>query len=331
MQTESDPYLSPPGPPDQRRTAPPHWDAREQGWDGGRDDGDAAAPRRAHARPPFLVSDLMENPYPLVAVPDRNAAGPRRRRSTLVALLVLALLGSIGWQAWQLDRLGDRLTSNDQQVRAALALERTRSAQAEARTAALERRAEGAFNSEAIATAVLPSVFRVRAGALIGTAFAVGSKAAGGTTNLLTNYHVVAAVWQAGNRRVRLERGQLRVSATLVKVDKDKDLAQLRIERDAAGLATARAEAKPGQPIVVVGAPFGLEDSVTTGVVSALRAETGGRRIQFDAPINPGNSGGPVINSAKQVVGVATAKARDAEGIGLAIPIETACDTFDIC
>jgi S1-C subfamily serine protease len=53
--------------------------------------------------------------------------------------------------------------------------------------------------------------------------------------------------------------------------------------------------------------------------------------IQFDAPINPGNSGGPVINSAKQVVGVATAKAENAEGIGLAVPIKTACDAFKVC
>ena len=82
----------------------------------------------------------------------------------------------------------------------------------------------------------------------------------------------------------------------------------------------------------MVGAPLGLEDTVTTGVISAFRPkDPDGPTIQFDAPINPGNSGGPVVNSAKQVVGLATAKARDAEGIGLAIPIKTACDTFDVC
>ena len=81
----------------------------------------------------------------------------------------------------------------------------------------------------------------------------------------------------------------------------------------------------------MVGAPLGLEDSVTTGVVSAYRQESNGPTIQFDAPINPGNSGGPVVNSADEVVGLATAKARDAEGIGLAIPIKTACDAFGVC
>jgi putative serine protease PepD len=63
-------------------------------------------------------------------------------------------------------------------------------------------------------------------------------------------------------------------------------------------------------------------------VVSAYRQESTGPTIQFDAPINPGNSGGPVVNTSQQVLGLATAKARNAEGIGLAIPIKTACDAF---
>jgi putative serine protease PepD len=84
--------------------------------------------------------------------------------------------------------------------------------------------------------------------------------------------------------------------------------------------------------VVVVGAPLGLDDTVTSGVISAYRPDDPeGPTIQFDAAINPGNSGGPVVNSNNQVVGLATAKAKDAEGIGLAIPIKTACDTFAVC
>jgi putative serine protease PepD len=134
-------------------------------------------------------------------------------------------------------------------------------------------------------------------------------------------------------RRVFLERGGVEVPAEIVEVDQGNDLALLRVDRKIAGLSTTTKTVRAGQPIMVAGAPLGLEDTVTTGVVSAFRKDrdAGNTMIQFDAPINPGNSGGPVINSARQVVGLATAKARDAEGIGLAIPIKTACEAFDVC
>src|SRR4029453_8050561 len=104
-------------------------------------------------------------------------------------------------------------------------------------------------------------------------------------------------------RKVFLERGKDELSATIVKVSKGKDLALLRANRKVAGLETATATVKPGQQVVVVGAPLGLEDTVTTGVVSAYRPDdSDGPSIQFDAPINPGNSGGPVVNSADDVL-----------------------------
>lgn len=250
----------------------------------------------------------------------------------LGSLLVLALIGGLGWQAWRLDRLGDRLERADRQLLAGVTSAQARGAMQEARIAELEAAASRAFDAETIASAVLPSVFRVRAGRFTGTAFAVGAGGGGRPTNLLTNYHVVASVWEAGDREVSLERGGDRVRATLVEVAEGEDLAHLRISREVVGLGTAGATVRSGQSVVVVGAPLGLESTVTSGVISAVRADDGeGPRIQFDAPINPGNSGGPVINSARQVVGLATAKARNAEGIGLAIPIRTACDTFDVC
>jgi putative serine protease PepD len=67
--------------------------------------------------------------------------------------------------------------------------------------------------------------------------------------------------------------------------------------------------------------------------VSAFRDANSdhGPYIQFDAPINPGNSGGPVINAAAPVIGIASAKFTDAEGIGLAIPIKVACEKYAVC
>ena len=87
-----------------------------------------------------------------------------------------------------------------------------------------------------------------------------------------------------------------------------------------------------GDWVVAVGNPFGLDSSVTLGIVSALRrsaAEVGipDKRLDFiqtDAAINPGNSGGPLVNEFGEVVGISTAIRADAEGIGFAIPINTA-------
>ncbi|WP_319461010.1 trypsin-like peptidase domain-containing protein [Micromonospora sp. RTP1Z1] len=262
------------------------------------------------------------------------AARPERRRRLPVVALALAVVLALvaGVQAYQLHRLDDRLAATDRRLADAQGADGSRMDDLEKRAEALEKQAGAAFNPEAVASAVLPSVFRVRAGQFTGTAFAIGKPAAGGTT-LLTNFHVVESVFDGGGRKVFLERTDQRFEATIVKVDKAKDLAQLRTTAKFSGLVAAATPVKSGQQIVVVGAPLGLQDSVTTGVVSAFRKDEGGSGpvIQFDAPINPGNSGGPVINGSKEVVGIATAKARDAEGIGLAVPIRTACDTFKLC
>ncbi|MFG1778238.1 trypsin-like peptidase domain-containing protein [Micromonospora sp. NPDC049048] len=268
-------------------------------------------------------------PYPAGPAPATKGRG-----LTVTALVLAGLLAVVtGVQAYQINRLSNRLAATDGKVAAAQAADGTRLDGLESRAEALEKQAGAAFNPEAVASAVLPSVFRVRAGNSTGTAFAIGKPAAGGGTNLFTNYHVVDALWQTGEREVFLERTDQRFPATIVRVDEANDVAHLRTNGKFTGLIAASAPVKSGQQIVVVGAPLGLEDSVTTGVVSAFREAGGGEGpvIQFDAPINPGNSGGPVINGSKQVVGIATAKARNAEGIGLAVPIKVACDGFKIC
>jgi putative serine protease PepD len=291
--------------------------------------GAAPPPRSAPPMSAMPAGDPRYGPY---GPPPQQ---PRRRPSWLAlsALALALVLGIVAtFQAIQIRDLQGRVTSGDQALAEGQAADKSRMDGLEGRTAELETEAGKAFNPEAISSEVLPSVFRVAAGQFTGTAFAVGRQT-GTTTNLFTNYHVVESVWVTGQREVFIERKDQRWPATIVKVDPEGDVAQLRTNNKFTGLSTAREAAKSGQQIVVVGAPLGLEDTVTTGVISAIRKDEGGSGtvIQFDAPINPGNSGGPVVNAAKQVVGIATAKARDAEGIGLAVPIKTACDEFKIC
>jgi S1-C subfamily serine protease len=200
------------------------------------------------------------------------------------------------------------------------------------RIKALEQQATKSLDSTAVAKAVLPSVFRVDAGNFSGTAFAVGKASSGGGTDLLTNFHVVSSVYTKGGRDAAVTHDSQRFPVKIVQVDQGNDLALLHSTETFPRLIAATADASPGAPIVVVGAPLGLAQSVTTGVVSAVRSDfpgEGGKTfIQFDASINPGNSGGPVVDAQKRVVGIATAKATDAEGIGLAIPIARACTVF---
>ncbi|HTF08993.1 MAG TPA: trypsin-like peptidase domain-containing protein [Asanoa sp.] len=259
---------------------------------------------------------------------------PRRQWGLGVTLgLVVLLAGVVGYQAVRIDRLDDQVVANQKVLAEAQSRDSGRLDGLDGRATELENKLGAAFNPEAISSAALPSVFRVAAGDVTGTAFAVGKPASGGKTNLITNFHVVEDVYDTGGRQVFLERDGKRYPATIVAVNKVGDVAHLRSSTKITGLVTAKGTVKSGQQIVVVGAPLGLSDSVTTGVVSAVRElpDSNGPMIQFDAPINPGNSGGPVINSAKQVVGIATAKAQNAEGIGLAVPIKVACVAFKIC
>ena len=297
----------------------------------------APFPHPSYQPPPPLTGFPAPDGWPAPAPPF---SGPRRRRGwpgVLALVLVLLLGAGFGLQTWQLLEISAQLDRADQRLAdltQGQAYGGERLDALEDRAAELERQAGEAFNSEEVAAAVVPSVFMVVAGDFTGTAFAVGPATDGGGTNLFTNYHVVEPVWDSGGREVVLERTNQRYPAEIVDVDEDVDVAWLRTETSFRGLPASTEQVRSGQPIIAVGAPLGLTDVVTTGVVSSPSQELpdgSGPWIQFDAAVNPGNSGGPVINSDQEVVGIATRKGNDAEALGFAVPIEIACDLFDIC
>lgn len=200
----------------------------------------------------------------------------------------------------------------------------------------VEGRTSGVLNAAEVAEEVLPSVFRVQVSDMVGTAFAFGPATRGGGTSLVTNYHVIeSAVTGGGDKKVSIERKERSYTATVVDVDPERDLAILHTSKEFPRLDAAQNTVNSGDPVVVVGAPLGLADTVTTGVVSAVRQDPtlGIDVIQFDAAISPGNSGGPVVNAEGDVVGIASAKIVEdgAEGLGLAIPIATVCEKLLNC
>lgn len=246
----------------------------------------------------------------------------------LAVLLVIAVVQA-GLLLSVNSRLGDQREANRDLAARADEMETTVEALNE-QLLDLEGRTSGMLNAAEVAKEVLPSVFAVDAGNAVGTAFAFGSAPRGGGTLLVTNYHVVQGVIESGKDKVTIVRQEREYEAEIVDGDPNRDLAILRTSRKFPRLQAADGELASGAPVVVVGAPLGLTDTVTTGVVSAIREDD---TIQFDAAISPGNSGGPVVNADGEVVGIATAKVveQDADGIGFAIPIAAVCDDLLNC
>ncbi|MFZ2509256.1 MAG: trypsin-like peptidase domain-containing protein [Steroidobacteraceae bacterium] len=146
--------------------------------------------------------------------------------------------------------------------------------------------------------------------------------------HVATNFHVIE---NASQINVQLKDGR-EASATLVGVDRDTDLAVLRIKlADLPVIPIGRSDRlRVGEPVLAIGNPIGLGQTVTQGIISAtgrgkLGVSTYENFIQTDAPINFGNSGGALINAAGELVGLNTAIAGrmlGIEGIGFAIPID---------
>ena len=147
---------------------------------------------------------------------------------------------------------------------------------------------------------------------------------------LITNAHVVKGV---DTVKVTLKDG--RVFEGVVKgVDSLTDIAIIKIEAtDLPEVSMGKSEQLiPGQWAIAIGNPLGLDNTVTVGIISAIGRTSSQvgipdkrvRFIQTDAAINPGNSGGPLLNDQGEVIGINTAIRADAQGLGFAIPIETA-------
>ncbi|MDM7923056.1 MAG: tetratricopeptide repeat protein [Pyrinomonadaceae bacterium] len=144
-----------------------------------------------------------------------------------------------------------------------------------------------------------------------------------GPDRVVTNRHVI----ERSNRvEVHLMDGKKFVVRGVLAVDGEGDLALLQVEVPrglAVPLPIVRTAPQEGESIVVVGNPFGLEGSVSNGIVSAVRDIAGyGRIIQITAPISPGSSGSPVVNMYGQVIGVATLQAAEGQSLNFAVPAE---------
>jgi S1-C subfamily serine protease len=178
------------------------------------------------------------------------------------------------------------------------------------------------------------SVFGQEGGTATGSGFVVDED---GT--IVTNAHVVDGADQV---TVSFEEGGESIDAEVKGVDPDTDLAVLKIDPGEVEDLTVlplgdSSELQVGDPVVAIGNPFGLQRTVTTGIVSALQRQIDAPSgfsisnvIQTDASINPGNSGGPLLDAQGRVIGInsqiATGGGQGSVGIGFAVPVNTAKD-----
>ena len=212
-----------------------------------------------------------------------------------------------------------------------------------------------------VASAVSPAVVTIQAqGASSGgTGSGVVYDAQG---DIVTNYHVIASALGGGQIQVTLADGRL-YSAEVVGHDKTTDLAVIRLDNPPSNLTVARfassANLEVGAPVMAIGAPLGLSNTVTTGIVSAVNRPVEvsvdedsssqdstqassdlvvTNAIQIDASINPGNSGGPLFDASGAVIGInssikSLSSSSDGQagsiGLGFAIPSDLVVSIAD--
>ncbi len=157
---------------------------------------------------------------------------------------------------------------------------------------------------------------------------------------VLTNYHVIEGADRSSGVTVRFEDSISRRAAVIAE-DQSNDLAVLKVDPEGVPAVTPLSlgdstTVRVGDPTLTLGNPFGLDRTLTSGIVSALQRQLQGpggfsieNVIQTDAPLTPGNSGGPLLDAAGRVIGVSSQietprGSGGAVAIGFAVPIETA-------
>lgn len=293
-----------------------------------------------HREPDYETVRLYGGPGPAAASyrfgPSRHSAGHtaggrRRGREMVLTAIVAAVVSALVTVPLALglvDRGATRTATEIDPAAPEPVEEQQEAADQDAITEPLaEVRDDGLTGVAAVASAVSPSVAYVQVGPGSGSAVVLRDG------YLLTNAHVVRDV---DTVEVTLP-DSTSVSAEVVGTDPTSDLAVIEVA-DADLPAPVYAEELPavGEVAVAIGSPFGLEGSVTSGVVSALNrtipagSAAGGQSIlidliQTDAPINPGNSGGALVDIRGRIIGINTAiLGQTNAGIGFAIPTTSA-------
>ncbi len=290
---------------------------------------------------PFAVTQPYALPEP---APEPEPTPPQRRWSIPFVALIAALLGALLGSGGVLLYLDDRLAELESPQAAPVASQERLSPTIELDSSV----GDSIDRVAAVAESVLPTVVQINISNRTESAIP-GLEGGNGSGvvyrsdgHIITNNHVVAG---GGELEVLFADGDRR-SARVVGTDPDTDLAVIKVERTGLtaipiGDSTAL---RVGELAVAVGSPFGLEGTVTAGVISSLNRQirVGGpdgrpltlpNVIQTDAPINPGNSGGALVSGRAELIGINSAILTQGgtsnAGVGFAIPVNIATEVAD--
>ena len=283
--------------------------------------------RAAGGDPAPMVSGRPRRAAPAAPAPAAPPPKPSRALAVLLvlALVALAVAAALAYLS-QRSQLADERQARDEAVAALQQRladsDRERAALAR-RVAALEVAAATSDKGIApLAARVLKSVYTIEVGDGSGTAWVAWKD--GTTTYLITANHVVE-----GYDAATVHRGGKKWPAGVVRTDDVNDLALVRVDASLGPelwpLGRIKPTPKVGEELILVGSPYGLEGTVTSGVVSRVTYN----RVQTDAAANPGNSGGPAVDKEGRVVGILVEGG--GENLNFAIPIARACVKIRRC
>ena len=174
----------------------------------------------------------------------------------------------------------------------------------------------------------MPSVVTVLCGDSLGSGFVidVDNPPEGYRRAVVTNHHVIESCTYADGPGVMVAKGNDTQDAELYSWDEQNDLALVFVGTKLPALETAKSP-QVGDPVVAIGSPYGLDGTVTTGVVSNIYE----KYFQTDAAINPGNSGGPLLDRNGDVLGVTTFQLEDSQGTNFAVRMRVRCEELLQC
>lgn len=269
-----------------------------------------------------------------------RSPGTGTKRRTVVALLALAVVvlaalvvAIAGWFGVRGERSsrGAALANLKSQVVAVnhriTALESQNNAVSKRLAATQKNLSESRLGVAPLAARVLKSVFTVETAGGLGTGWVAWTTSQ--FTYVITANHVAQDAIAFGTHTVTLKQKSRSWHGQIVETDSVNDLAVIKVDGEIAPplWQTPDSSISPlaGDRLLLVGSPYGLEGTVTTGIVSRVRYD----EIQTDAAANPGNSGGPAVNADGQVVGVLLSGG--GENINFLVPIQRACVTVRQC